>query len=253
MLDKLVQERKSMKELIGLDAESSKACLRGVCQSIANAATDEGNVKCYQLTNHEFFRDIRGNKEDYKAMIRYNKNERPFDAQRLDALLEGLKEKFDSDTGEILTNEELRRHGLLWSIGILISIDLKPLQPSHAQLLLTKNEAKVDTENDGFLQGFHWGYNKLLPTFRKIQEILSKSKNQKGVRHQEPDPRPVCPSSSRTPCPDAKSFQTQRMASKIGGVRATGLMGLANVEIFVKGIRTPKWPKQIQHLRICVS
>ena len=82
-----------MKELTSLDAETTKACLRGVCQSIAYAATDEGNTKCYQLTSHEYFRDIRGSREDYKAMVGHNKSMKPFDSQSVDSMLENFKDK----------------------------------------------------------------------------------------------------------------------------------------------------------------
>ena len=56
--------RRSSSEIIKLNPEEVKSALRSVCQAVANAATDDTNIRCVQLCNHEYFRDIRANKED---------------------------------------------------------------------------------------------------------------------------------------------------------------------------------------------
>ena len=66
-------------EVLGMDPEGVKSSLRGVCQAIANAATDDANVKCNQLTNHEYFRDVHGSREEYRSLLGRGKDKEAFE------------------------------------------------------------------------------------------------------------------------------------------------------------------------------
>ncbi len=90
-LDEPTEEKKSTSEIIGLTPEEVRAALKSICQPIANAATDDSNQKCVQLVNHEFFRDVRGNKEEYRSLLGKGKERERFEPSKIEVLYEKYK------------------------------------------------------------------------------------------------------------------------------------------------------------------
>ena len=90
-LDETFVERQSTQEILGLTPDEIRSSLKSIVQCISNASTDDSNQRAVQLVNHEFFRDVRPNREDYKNLIGREREREKFEVSKMENLFERFK------------------------------------------------------------------------------------------------------------------------------------------------------------------